>query len=39
MSKAWGTYSGFGVGFHNETFDVQDKANSGEQIMESLNKD
>ena len=39
MSKAWGTYSGFGVGFHNEIFDVQEKANSEEQIMKSWNKD
>ena len=31
MSKAWGTYSGFGVGFYNEIFDVQKKANSEEQ--------
>jgi hypothetical protein len=39
MSKAWGTYSGFGIGFQNEIFDIQEKANSEEQIMKSLNKD
>ena len=34
-----GTYSGFDIGFRNEIFDVQGKANSEEQIMKSLNKD
>ena len=39
MSATWGTYSGFVVGFHNEIFDILEKANNEEQIMKSLNKD
>jgi hypothetical protein len=38
MSTAWGAYCGFGVGFHNEIFAIEEKANNGEQIMKTLNK-